>query len=108
MVRCRWVDAATGAYASDGSVEMPENAVYWTAGWKGPESVVYGHIVHDDFEVRVDHPVDGVMCVGIDTGCCFGGALTAAVFMPGDPAPVLRSVPALKTYAPRRQMNAGD
>lgn len=108
LVRCRYVNTVTGAYAGRDDLKKPEDAVYWAERYRGPESVVYGHIVHDDFEIRVDNPVPGVMCVGIDTGCCFGGTLTAALFVPGRLTPVFVSVPALQTYAPRRQVNAGD
>ena len=50
---------------------------------RGPENVVYGHIVHSRRNPRIDtretsHGV--VRCYGIDTGCVFGGRLTAIVF----------------------------
>ena len=51
--------------------------MYWTSKWIGPDNVVYGHAVHSLKSPRVDRPVPGVECWGIDTGCCFGGRLTA-------------------------------
>jgi len=108
LVRCRTTDKDTGEYASTGDpMETPPNAVYWVETWKGPESVVYGHIVHDEMKPLILKPVDFVTTMGIDTGCCFGGSLTAAVFAEGH-LPELCSVPALKMYMPRRNMNVSD
>jgi bis(5'-nucleosyl)-tetraphosphatase (symmetrical) len=110
LVRCRTTDKDTGAYSSTGdSRETPPNGVYWVETWKGPESVVYGHIVHADMLPLVVVPpgAKDVVTMGIDTGCCFGGSLTAAVFATGQD-PLLFSVLALKTYMPRRNMNSGD
>jgi bis(5'-nucleosyl)-tetraphosphatase (symmetrical) len=107
LVRCRTTDKDTGAYSSTGDpMETGPNAVYWVETWKGPESVVYGHIVHDDMHPRIESPpgLEDVMTMGIDTGCCFGGSLTAAVFATGH-VPELVSVPALRMYMPRRNMN---
>jgi len=63
-------------------LEDPPGTVFWTTLWKGPWSVVYGHAVHSLEMPRIDrgHNADGDMiaCAGIDTGCCFGGRLTAA------------------------------
>ena len=38
-----------------------------------------GHHVHGLDEPRVDAPVPGVRWVGLDTGCCYGGRLSALV-----------------------------
>jgi bis(5'-nucleosyl)-tetraphosphatase (symmetrical) len=76
MLRLRHVDAL-GRMVSLGQ-EGPTTSP-WATRWQGPESVVYGHDVHDLEHPRVDHPREGVSCYGIDTGCCFGGRLTALV-----------------------------
>lgn len=55
------------------------NAHFWTEFWTGPESVVYGHNVHSRESPQIDEPIPGVFCYGLDTGCCFGGKLTALV-----------------------------
>ncbi len=110
LVRCRTTDRDTGDYASTGDpMETPPNGVYWVETWKGPESVVYGHIVHDGMIPRIERPpgLPDVVTLGIDTGCCFGGSLTAAVFGDGD-FPELISVPALRQYKERRNVNSGD
>jgi len=54
-------------------------AQFWTEFWTGPESVIYGHNVHDYNDPRIEEVSPGVMCYGLDTGCCFGGKLTALI-----------------------------
>lgn len=67
----------------------------WPVRWRGPQSVVYGHMVWDLAAPRIDQPAPGVHCYGIDTGCCFGGHLTALVL----PERRLVQVRARATYA---------
>ncbi len=38
---------------------------------------MYGHAVHSLKRPRLDRPFPNVEVWGIDTGCCFGGRLTA-------------------------------
>lgn len=78
IIRCRYVDANGVAQALNPDKSQPKGTVYWSEAWQGPESIIYGHCVHDLQHVRVDHRIHDVQCVGIDTGCCFGGHLTAA------------------------------
>lgn len=54
-------------------------AKFWTEFWKGPESVVYGHNVHSYENPLIEEVAPGVSCYGLDTGCCFGGKLTALI-----------------------------
>ncbi len=56
------------------------DAHFWTEFWDGPESVIYGHNVNSLTEPRIEEVSPNVWCYGIDTGCCFGGTLTALVF----------------------------
>ncbi len=80
MMRCRWLDPETGLMMSLRPGEHSvEGGVWWAERWRGPGHVVYGHAVHSLDAPRVDRPVSGVECWGIDTGCCFGGRLTALV-----------------------------
>lgn len=58
--------------------KMP-GAIFWTDFWQGPESIVYGHHVHSYEDPKIDERAPGVKCFGIDTGCCFGGKLTAMI-----------------------------
>jgi protein phosphatase len=56
----------TGRKTSEG---FPER-IDWAPGYTGPELVVFGHQVYDA-------PYIHQHAIGIDTGCVFGGALTA-------------------------------
>lgn len=51
-------------------------ATRWWRQWRGPDAVVFGH---DARQGLVDHRRDdgAPLCVGLDTGCVYGGALTA-------------------------------
>lgn len=55
-------------------------AKFWTEFWQGPKSVVYGHNVHSYEDPLIEEVAPGVYCYGIDTGCCFGGRLTALIW----------------------------
>lgn len=55
------------------------DAHFWTENWYGPESVVYGHNVHSYEQPLIAEVRPGVFCYGLDTGCVFGGRLTALV-----------------------------
>lgn len=54
-------------------------AHFWTEFWHGPESIIYGHNVHSYTEPFIETVAPGVTCYGLDTGCCFGGKLTALI-----------------------------
>ena len=59
----------------------------WAADYKGKAKVIYGHT-----PVPEAQWVNGTLC--IDTGCCFGGKLTALRY----PEMEMVSVPAARTY----------
>jgi len=54
-------------------------AHFWTEYWKGPESIVYGHNVTSLIDPLIEEVALGITCFGLDTGCCFGGRLTALI-----------------------------
>lgn len=54
-------------------------AHFWTEFWRGPESIVYGHHVHSVTDPLIEEVSPGVTCYGLDTGCCFGGRLSAMI-----------------------------
>ena len=84
MMRIRYINPTTGHMTTnpDGSLAQPPGSVWWMDAWSGPENIVYGHAIHSLEHPRIDvreTPHGIVRCYGIDTGCCFGGRLTAMV-----------------------------
>jgi len=63
---------------------------FWFETYTGPPRVYFGHTV-------LDAPVDTGWAVGLDTGCVYGGELTAYHTGEG----VFTSVPAAETYQSR-------
>ena len=97
MLRLRHVSASGRFVGGDDPTVAPPGSRPWASAWRGPESVVYGHQVHDLGTPRVDrHPGSGAECWGIDTGCCFGGRLTALVL----PERAIVQVAARRAYQP--------
>lgn len=81
IMRVRYVDERGIAKALNPDMSRPEGTQYWDLQWKGPESLIYGHCVHDLHKPRITN-YGNYACVGVDTGCCFGGHLTAALMRP--------------------------
>lgn len=107
VCRVRNVDDA-GKMASDHKnplIDVP-GSVPWGVRWQGPENVVYGHAVHSLSEPRVDAH-EGYACYGIDTGCVFGGRLTALI-LPDGKKPEFAQVQAKREYYPWAKNNAGN
>jgi len=65
---------------------------HWAAEYKGATAIVYGHTPVPEADW-----VNNTLCV--DTGCCFGGHLTALRW----PEREIVSVPARRTYAEKRR-----
>lgn len=103
MLRIRDVDAEGRAAMASDTAHRALDTVPWATRWPGPQSVVYGHVVHDLERPRLDQPRPGVRCWGIDTGCCFGGHLTALVL----PDEEIVQVRARRAYAERTTSEDG-
>ena len=98
VVRIRYVNTAGRMVGfSNGSLEQPTETVFWSTRWAGPESVVYGHAVHSLTKPRIDR-FEGGVCYGLDTGCVYGGSLSAAIFTDGNSEPEFARVKAKEVY----------
>jgi diadenosine tetraphosphatase ApaH/serine/threonine PP2A family protein phosphatase len=95
VIRVRYVDETGHMKATQYAGQVLEGYDLWSTRWRGPESVVYGHNAHSLGEPRVDEPAPGVFCHGIDTGCVYGGRLTALVL----PGRTWVQTPARQAYA---------
>lgn len=62
----------------------PPGSLHWSLLWDGPENVAFGHQVMSMERPYVCTSKGGARCFGLDTGACFGGLLTAAVWEPGE------------------------
>ncbi len=56
-----------------------ESKVHWSDKWNGQQNVIYGHYIHSRVLPRLVRNSNGAKIWGIDTGCCFGGYLTALI-----------------------------
>lgn len=103
VVRCQYVTRDGEYVGHRGGFEQQDGTVFWTSLWPGPLNVVYGHSVHSYTDPFVTKRPQGVRCVGIETGCVFGGRLTAMVIGPGTQEYV--QVQAKRAYTrPRREL----
>lgn len=76
IIRCRYVNEKGRAVPLGKDKSQPEGSIYWTDMWNGPQSIVYGHCVHSLHTPLIDVRPNDVKCIGIDTGCVYGGHLT--------------------------------
>lgn len=103
VLRCRWVDVH-GRFVGlqKGSLDKPAWAYDWNERWDGTENVVYGHAVHSFHGPNVRHRgPHGATTVGLDTGCVFGGHLSAMV-LDDEGEFTFVHVPALREWFPYR------
>ena len=77
MIRLRYVDAEGKPVSRERGESGEPGVRRWAEAWNGPQSVVYGHHAQALSGPRLDMPARGVRCVGLDTGCVYGGFLTA-------------------------------
>lgn len=101
MLRVRYIDPDTGLMVPiDENMQPPPGSVFWMERWKGPQSVIYGHAVHS-LDLPREDAFEGGYTYGLDTGCVFGGHLTAALFDKDGLNPELIQVKARKVYHAR-------
>lgn len=61
-----------------------ENGIEWQSMYDGPFNVIVGHEVHSLTDVRTDVRPNGRRVHSIDTGCVYGGRMTAMVVETGE------------------------
>jgi bis(5'-nucleosyl)-tetraphosphatase (symmetrical) len=73
VTRLRWIRRSNGDWRSVGKTQEKASDVLWAEVWDGPRTIVYGHTPLR--EPRIDPHA-----IGLDTGCVYGGWLTAAIY----------------------------
>jgi diadenosine tetraphosphatase ApaH/serine/threonine PP2A family protein phosphatase len=77
----RYIDPITLKHKALGEdYSQPANTVFWDSLWNQNFNVIYGHSVFSLETPKIAvSKTTGKLCVGIDTGCCFGARLTAMI-----------------------------
>lgn len=76
LVELRWIRKKNGGWISVPKEKKKKGDVLWAEKWNGERLVLYGHTPLR--EPRIDP-----FAIGLDTGCVYGGALSAAVWDAG-------------------------
>lgn len=105
MCHLRYIDPITLKTKSlTKEYEQPEGTVYWTELYDLPYNVAYGHMVHSLSKPKIEKGIKGQILVGLDTGSCFNGCLSAYILETGE----VVSVKAHKQYAPINRISSND
>jgi diadenosine tetraphosphatase ApaH/serine/threonine PP2A family protein phosphatase len=86
----RWIRRKNGTWKPVPREKRKKDDVLWAEQWRGERFVVYGH-------TPVREPRFDERALGLDTGCVYGGKLTAAVLEDGEWR--IESVAARRRYA---------
>ena len=86
----RWIRKQDGQWRPVGKEKKRKEDVLWSEKWRGDRVVIYGH-------TPLREPKRDKQALGLDTGCVYGGSLTAAVLTDGEWETV--SVKAKRKYA---------
>ncbi|MGZ5431760.1 MAG: metallophosphoesterase [Thermoanaerobaculia bacterium] len=73
IVELRWIRRKNGEWKPIPKEKKKRDDVLWSEKWKGDRFVIYGH-------TPVREPKFDARALGLDTGCVYGGTLTAAVW----------------------------
>ncbi|MGZ5442948.1 MAG: metallophosphoesterase [Thermoanaerobaculia bacterium] len=77
IVELRWIRRKNGEWKPIPKEKKKRDDVLWSEKWKGDRFVIYGH-------TPVREPKFDARALGLDTGCVYGGTLTAAVWAGGE------------------------
>lgn len=86
----RWIRKENGEWRPAPKEKKKKDDVLWAEKWRGDRFVLYGH-------TPLREPRRDKQALGLDTGCVYGGSLTAAVLAEGEWETV--SVKAKRKYA---------
>jgi predicted phosphodiesterase len=73
VAELRWIRRKNGGWKPVAKEKRKKDDVLWAERWKGDRFVVYGH-------TPLREPKFDSRALGLDTGCVYGGKLTAAIF----------------------------
>ncbi len=73
----RWIRKQNGAWRPVPKEKKKKEDVLWAEKWRGDRFVLYGH-------TPLREPKRDKLALGLDTGCVYGGALTAAIYEDGE------------------------
>ena len=90
IVELRWIRRKNGEWKAIPKEKKKSGDVLWSEKWKGERFVVYGH-------TPLREPKFDAQALGLDTGCVYGGTLTAAVYAGGEWT--IETVKARRKYA---------
>jgi serine/threonine protein phosphatase 1 len=86
----RWIRKKNGDWKYVPKKERRKDDALWAEKWRGNRFVVYGH-------TPLREPKFDKCALGLDTGCVYGGSLTAGIYQGGEWSTL--SVPAKRKYA---------
>lgn len=72
----RWIRKQDGEWRPVPKEKKKRDDVLWAEKWRGDRFVLYGH-------TPLREPKRDKQALGLDTGCVYGGALTAAIYADG-------------------------
>lgn len=100
MMRVRYVNERGFCVPLNSDRSQPPNTKFWDECYYRKESIIYGHNVHSLDKPKISINQNNAWTIGVDTGCVFGGKLTAVFlhFINGKLNPEFVQVSAKQRY----------